>query len=125
MRRAFFEARTHTLLFHAHWVARSSVCSRVARRLPGRGSSVAARPLRCRSGLFGWGAGAREGRHLVSSGGLLPAGTGVDTSLEQYVVRINHDRTTVRQRQSPIFAGGLLGNTAAVNATSPRAVAVR
>ena len=67
MRRAFFEAtvaRTHTLLFLACWVARSSVGSRVARRLPGRHTLVAARPLRCRSGLFLWGAEAREGRHL-------------------------------------------------------------
>ena len=48
MRRAFFEAtvaRTHTLLFLARWVAHSSVGSRVDRRLPGRHSLVAARPL--------------------------------------------------------------------------------
>ena len=54
MRRAFFEyvaTRTHTLLFLARWVARSSVGSRVARHLPGRHSLVAARPLRCRPGL--------------------------------------------------------------------------
>ena len=35
----------------APWVARSSVGSRVARRLPGRHSLVAASPLRCRTGL--------------------------------------------------------------------------
>ena len=66
MRRAFFEAtvaRTHTLLFLARWVARSSVGSRVARRLPGHHTLVAGRPLRCRSGLL-WGAEARESRHL-------------------------------------------------------------
>ena len=66
MRRAFFEAtvaRTHTLLCHALWVARSSVGSRVARRLPGRHSLVAA--SRCAAGLdFLWGAVPREGRHL-------------------------------------------------------------
>ena len=50
------------------------------------------------------GVEAREGRHLVSSGGLLPAGTGVDTSLEQHAGRLGHDRTTVRHWQSPIFA---------------------
>ena len=67
VRRAFFEAtvaRTHTLLFLPRWVARSSVGSRVARRLPGRHSSVTASPLRCRSGLVLRGAEAREGRHL-------------------------------------------------------------
>ena len=61
-----FEAavtRTHTLLFHARWVARSSVGSRVARRLPGRHSLVAA--SRCAAGLdFLWGAVPREGRRL-------------------------------------------------------------
>ena len=41
--------RTHILLFLARWVARSSVGSRVARRLPGRHSSVAA--SRCAAGL--------------------------------------------------------------------------
>ena len=41
-------------------------------------------PDRCAAGLdFLWGAEAREGRHLVSSGGLLPAGTGVGTSFQQ------------------------------------------
>ena len=60
-------------------------------------------PDRYAAGLdFLWGAEARGGRHLVSSGGLLPAGTGVDTSLEQYVERLNRDRTTVRHWQSPI-----------------------
>ena len=50
--------RTHTLLFHARWVARSSVGSRVATpRWP---------PDRCAAGLdFLWGAEAREGRHLL------------------------------------------------------------
>ena len=48
---------SHTLLCLARWVARSSVGGQVARRLPGRHSSVAARPrrcksVRCRSGLF-------------------------------------------------------------------------
>ena len=58
------------------WVARSSVGSRVARRLPGRHSSVAA--SRCAAGLdFLWGAVPREDRHLgVLQGGLLPTGTG-------------------------------------------------
>ena len=52
------------------------------------------------SGLdFLWGAEAQEGRHLVFSGGLLPAGTGVDTSLEQCVGRLSHDRTTERHWQ--------------------------
>ena len=56
------------------WVARSPVAFLVATlRWP---------PDRCAAGLdFLWGAEAREGRHLVSSGGLLPADTGVDTSL--------------------------------------------
>ena len=66
MLRAFFEAtvaRTHTLLFLARWVARSTVGNRVARRLPGRHSSVAA--SRCAAGLdFLLGAVPREGRHL-------------------------------------------------------------
>ena len=45
------------------WVAHSSVGSRVARRLPGRHSSVAA--SRCAAGLdFLWGAVPREDRHL-------------------------------------------------------------
>ena len=45
------------------WVARSSVGSRVARRLPGRHSLVAA--SRCAAGLdFLWGAVPREDRHL-------------------------------------------------------------
>ena len=49
--------------FLARWVARSSVGSRVARRLPGRHSLVAA--SRCAAGLdFLWGAVPREGRHL-------------------------------------------------------------
>ena len=38
-------------LSSSHWVARSSSGRQVARRLPGRHSSVAASPLRCRSGL--------------------------------------------------------------------------
>ena len=55
--------RTHTLLILTRWVARSSVGSRVARRLPGRHSLVAA--SRCAAGLdFLWGAVPREGRHL-------------------------------------------------------------
>ena len=57
------DTRTHTLLSRALWVARSSMGSRVARRLPGRHSSVTARPLRWRPGLS-VGAGARESRHL-------------------------------------------------------------
>ena len=44
-------SHTHALLSFTLWVARSSVSSRVARRLPGRHSSVAASPLRCRTGL--------------------------------------------------------------------------
>ena len=48
---------------------------------------------------FLWGAVPREGRHLVSSGGLVPAGTDLDTSLEQYVERLSHDRTTERHWQ--------------------------
>ena len=72
---------------------------RVARRLPGRHSSVAARPLRCRTGFFA----GRSTSDLVPSGGLLPAGTGLGTSLEQYVERLSHDRTTVGHWQSPIF----------------------
>ena len=47
----------------ARWVARSSVGSRVARRLPGRHSLVTA--SRCAAGLdFLLGAVPREGRHL-------------------------------------------------------------
>ena len=105
MRHTFFVAtvaRTHTLLSHARWVARSSVGSRVARRLPGRHSLVAARPLHCRPGLsvgrrgsgrpppgvFRW---SFARRHML------------DTSLEQRVGRLSHDRTTVRHWQSPIF----------------------
>ena len=57
-------------------------------------------PVRCAAGLvLLWGAVPRKGRHLVSSGGLLPAGTGLDTSREQRVERLSHDRTTVRHRQ--------------------------
>ena len=57
-------------------------------------------PVRCAAGLvLLWGAAPREGRHLVSSGGLLPADTGLDTSLEQRVGRLSQDRTTVRHWQ--------------------------
>ena len=65
--------------------------SRVARRLPGRHSSVAASPLRCRTGLA-----------LGESSGRPPPGVFrwsvarrhmLDTSLEQYVRKTSHDRT--------------------------------
>ena len=59
------------------WVACSSSGSRVARRLPGRHTSVAARPLRCRPGLS---VGRRP--PWCPQVVFLPAGTGVDTSLE-------------------------------------------
>ena len=95
----------------------------LGRPLLRRHSSVAARPLRCQSGLF---------QHLVSSGGLLSAGTGVDTSLEQCVGRLNHDRTTERQWQRlgshratvPKEVPRGSSTPAAAHATSPKAVAV-
>ena len=101
------------------WVAGSPVAFLVATPL--------LPPDRCAAGLdFLRGAEAREGRHLVSSGGLLPGGTGVDTSLEQYVGRLSHDRATVGHWQSPIFTPeGYLGTPAAAHATFPGAVAVR
>ena len=74
----FFECvatRTHTLLFLARWVARSSVGSRVARRLPGRHSSVTASPLRCRTGLSVGRRGSGRAAPWCPQGGLLPAGT--------------------------------------------------
>ena len=49
-------------LSSCHWVACSSSGSQVARRLPGRHSSVAASPLRCRTGLS-------VGRHCSSPPG--------------------------------------------------------
>ena len=55
------------------WVARSSVGSRVARRLPGRHSLVAARPLRCRSGLSAGRGGSGRPPPWCPQGGLLPA----------------------------------------------------
>ena len=58
----------------SRWVACSSSGSQIARHLPGHHSWVAASPLRCQTGLS-WCAVPREGRHLVSSGGLLPAFT--------------------------------------------------
>ena len=48
--------------------------------------------------------GAQRLGNAASSGGLLPGKKGVDTSLEQCVGRLSHDRTTVRHLQSPIFA---------------------
>ena len=75
MRRAFFEAavtRTHALLLlhrgsPAPWVAGSPVPFLVA--------TPWWPPVRCAARLvFLWGADAQEGGHLVSSGGLLPAG---------------------------------------------------
>ena len=68
-------ARTHTLLFLARWVARSSVGSRVARRLPGRHPLVAARPLRCWPTLSVVRRGSGRPPHWWPQGGLLPAGT--------------------------------------------------
>ena len=80
---------THCSFSHAFFachlrVVRSPVAFLVATR-PWR-------PVRCAARLvFLWSAVPREGRHLVSSGGLLPAGTGLDTSLEQRVGRLSHD----------------------------------
>ena len=132
MRRAFFEAtvaRTHTLLLLARWVARSSVGSRVARRLPGRHSSVTARPLRCRPGLSVLGKAAT----LVPSRWSFARRHMLDTSLEQRVGRLSHDRTTERHWQrlgshratvpKEVPCGS--STPAAAHATSPRAVAVR
>ena len=103
MRRAISRPRpnipTHCSFSHAGspaspWVARSPVAFLVAAlRWP---------PDRCAARLdFLWSAGAREAATLVSSGGLLPAGTGLDTSLDQHVGRLNHERTTVTHWQSP------------------------
>ena len=134
MRRAFFEAtvaRTHTLLSHARWVARSSVGSQVARRLPGRHSLVAARPLRCRSGLS---VGRRgSGRPPPWCPQVVFCPQGVDTSLEQCVGRLNHDRTTERHWQglgshrATVPKGVPCGSSTPTpaHATSPRATAVR
>ena len=108
------------------WVARSPVAFLVA--------TPWWPPDRCAAGLdFLWGAEAREGRHLVSSGGLLLAGTGVDMCLEQCVERLNHERTTERHWQrmgshratvpKEVPCGS--STLAAAHATSPRAVAVR
>ena len=94
-------ARSHTLLFLARWVtplwvAGSPVAFLVAtRQWP---------PVRCAAVLdFLQGAVPREGRQMVSSGGLLPGGTALDTFLEQCVERLSHERTKGHW-QSPIFA---------------------
>ena len=82
VRRAFFEATV---------AGTNTRCS----------SCTVGRPSPCWSPLFGgrlflWGAEAREGRHLVSSGSRFCPQARKDTSLEQCVGRLNHDRTTVR-----------------------------
>ena len=76
MRCAFFEAtvaRTHTLLCHALWVARSSVGSPVAFLV----ATPWWPPDRCAAGLDISCGAQRLGKAatLVSQGGLLPAGT--------------------------------------------------
>ena len=81
---------------HARWVAAPPW---VARRLPGRHSSVTASPLRCRSGLFSRGAEAKEGRHLVSSAGLFARRHEKTLPLSSLWERLSHDRTTVRHWQ--------------------------
>ena len=118
---------------HALWVARSSVGSRVARRLPGRHSSVAARPLRCRSGLSVGRSRLGKAATLVPSRWSFARRHTLDTSLEQYVGRLSHDRTTERHWQrlgshrATVPKEGPCGSStpAAAHATSPRAVAVR
>ena len=72
----------------------------VVRRLPGRHSSVAARPLRCWSGLSVGRRGSGRPPLGVHRWSFCPQAR-KDTSLEQYVGRLNHDRTTVRHWQSP------------------------
>ena len=90
--------------FLARWVARSSVGCRVARRLPGRHSSVAARRLRCRSGLSCGAQYLGKAATLVPSRWSFARRLTLDTSLEQYVGRLSHDRTTDRHWQRPVFA---------------------
>ena len=68
--------------------------SRVARRLPGRHSSVAARPLRCRSGFSCGAQCLGKAATLVPSRWSFARRLTLDTSLEQYVERLSHDRTT-------------------------------
>ena len=70
-------------------------------------------PVRCAAGLvFLWGAVPREGRHLLSSGGLFARRHMLDT-LADWWVRLNHDRTK-RHWQSSIFAPeDFSGSTAA------------
>ena len=57
------------------WVACPSVGGQVARRLPGRHSSVTASPLRCRTGLSVGRRGMGRPPPWCPQGGLLPAGT--------------------------------------------------
>ena len=57
------------------WVACSSSGSQVARRLPGRHSSVTASPLRCRTGLLAGRRGSGRPPPWCPEGGLLPVGT--------------------------------------------------
>ena len=84
---------THCSFSHAGspappWVAGSPVAFPVATP---RWPPTAALPV----WTFGW---AREGRHLVSSGGLVPART-CWTHPEQHEGRLSHDRTTERHWQ--------------------------
>ena len=122
----------HTLLFLARWVARSSVGSRVARRLPGRHFLVAARPLRCRPGLSVGRRGSGRPPPCVLRWSFARRHV-LDTSFEQYVGRPSHDRTTERHWQrlgshratvpKEVPCGS--STPAAAHATSPGAVAVR
>ena len=105
--------------------------SRVTRRLPGRHSSVTARPLRCRS--FCDGQRLKKATTLVPSRWSFARRQMLDTSLEQYAERLSHDRTTERHWQRlgchratvPKEVPRGSSTPAAAHATSPRAVAVR
>ena len=121
---------THCSCSHAG-SPRSSVGSRVARRLPGRHSLVAA--SRCAAGLDFVGR-STSGRPppWCPQGGLLPASTCWTRTL-QYVGRLSHDRTTERHWQRlgshratvPKEVPRSSSTPAAAHATSPRAAAVR
>ena len=68
-------ARTHTLLFLARWVARSSVGSRVAPSPSWSPLLGGRQPLRCRSGLSVRRSTSGRPPPWCPQGGLLPAGS--------------------------------------------------
>ena len=72
--------RTLSVFHHLSSLGRLfSVGGQVARRLPGRHSSVAASPLRCRTGLSVWRRASGRPPPWCPQGGLLPSRHMLDT----------------------------------------------